>query len=173
MTLEQVWEALLYRGDARVAADGQNDLHALTAETVQRLPRQVQRWLLSETDHIFVGGHGQPATYHELTVPVRESEGGRVKVRMVFLSERLMGLPREEAARTIAREIAHSWQTRKWSGRHRHGVDYEAAVDRLVQRWGFAEPASSPGAASTTRARRKRPIAPQAARPIPRVGRRR
>jgi hypothetical protein len=134
MSVEEVWALLVYCGDAVVPGGGQNDLHVLAVEVVHRLPRKVQTWLLSDTSHVFIGGHGQRGEFIELGFPPQEVEDGFVKVRLVFLSEQLMGTPVEEATWTIARQIGHSWQD--YVGR-----STAADVDRLVKRWGFAEPA--------------------------------
>ncbi len=90
MSVEEVWELVVYRGDARVPQIGQNDLHTLTVETIHQLPRNVQNWLLCTTCHIFIGGHGQPGQYCEVVVPFKEVENELIKVRIIFLSERLM-----------------------------------------------------------------------------------
>ena len=138
MSIEEVWGLLVYCGDALVPGGGQNDLHVLAVEVVHRLPRKVQTWLLSDTSHVFIGGHGQRGEFIELGFPPQEVEDGFVKVRLVFLSEQLMRIPVEEATWTIARQIGHSWQDHL-------GRPAAAVVDRLVKRWGFAKPAGRAG----------------------------
>jgi hypothetical protein len=136
MSLEEVWGLLVYCGDALIPGNGQNDLHVLAVEAVHRLPPKVQTWLLAETSHVFIGGHGQRGEFIELGFPPREVEDGFVKVRLVFLSEQLMSLPADEALWTIAREIGYSWQD------HRGDSGTAAEVERLAKKWGFAEPQS-------------------------------
>jgi hypothetical protein len=134
MSVEEVWGLITYCGDALVPQAGQNDLRVLTVQAVHRLPRKVQDWLLLETDHVFIGGHGQRGEFITFGFPPREVEDGLVKVRVIFLSERLMGVPAVEALWTVAREIGNSWLD------HRGSPGAKGEVDRLVTRWGFPAP---------------------------------
>jgi hypothetical protein len=137
MSVEEVWDLITYCGDALVPQAGQNDLRVLTVEAVHRLPRKVQDWLLLETDHVFIGGHGQWGEFITLGFPPREVDDGLVKVRVIFLSEQLMGVPAAEVLWTVAREVGNSWLDR------RDSPGAKGDVDRLVARWGFPGPEST------------------------------
>jgi hypothetical protein len=63
---------------------------------------------------------------------------------VIFLSEKLMGEPKEDALWTVAREIAHSHLGHGVRGT-RNGFEAESAADKLAAQWGFAEPADRAG----------------------------
>lgn len=130
-----VYEQLHYYGDSCEPRAGGNDLRALAAETVARLPENVQDWLLQETTHFFIGGSGQDGESFNIHVPVTEVKDGLVKLRVIYLSERLMNSQKDDALWTIAHEIAHSRLDHDTGG-----YDVEVEVDNLVQEWGFIEP---------------------------------
>ena len=167
MSVEEVWGLITFCGDALIPAPGQNDLRVLTVQAVHRLPRRVQDWLLSETAHVFIAGHGQPGEFIELGFPPKEVEDGLVKVRVIFLSERLMDVPAEAALWTVAREVGNSWLDARGGGESQ-----AAGVDRLVTRWGFSDPrGSAAGRKRPAPARNRRP-APRAASRPPRAAKR-
>jgi hypothetical protein len=135
MDIATAYESICFRGDSIHPEDGQHDLRILVAEVVARLPEDVQDWLLYDTDHVFIGGSGQSGEFFELRRRPSEMKEGFVNIRIIFLSEKLADMPKDEALWTIAHEVAHS--------RLNHGFGgYEAEVeaDRLVQEWGFKEP---------------------------------
>jgi len=72
------------------------------------LQQDVQEELLHETSHVFIGGHGQLGEFLDLDFQPDEVVDGSVRLRMVFLSERVMDLAKDEALWTVAREIGHS-----------------------------------------------------------------
>jgi hypothetical protein len=125
--------------DWEAPADGEHDIKQLTAEVIDRLPQDVRHWLLVETCHVFICGSGQLGQLDELHLPPREQNGGKLVVRIIFLSEQLKKEARERAAFTIVHEIAHS----RCGHRIGDGVterDCEAQADALVASWGFAIP---------------------------------
>jgi hypothetical protein len=140
MSLEAAFAAIHYRGDSVVPSEGQHDLRLLAAETVRRLPRDVRDWFLHETWHVFIGGHGQTGEFIDLFIspdaPQVERLDGKLRLRMIYLSERLMTAPRDDVLWAIAHEIAHSRLNL-----HITGQDDEVAADRLVREWGFTESA--------------------------------
>ena len=128
-----------FYGDSVASEAGQHDLHGLVAEVVARLPDDVREWLLDESSHLFIGGHGQYGEFIDHLLHPKEFEDGLVRLRIIFLSEQLLAAPKEEAFWTIAHEIAHS---RLDHGRA--GYDAEIEADRLVKDWGFQEPKDRP-----------------------------
>lgn len=135
MKIADVYSQLHYYGDSCLPSEPKHDLRALVAETVSRLPVNVQDWLLIETSHFFIGGSGQDGESFNIHLPAIEIKDDLVQLRVVYLSERLMDHPKDDVLWTIAHEIAH--------GRLDHdngGYDVEVEVDRLVQEWGFIEP---------------------------------
>jgi Zn-dependent protease with chaperone function len=127
---------LTFRGDACQADTNQNDLKECVAEVVSRIPDDVQDWLLYETEHAFIGGSGQLGEYFELFYRPHEQEHGLTKARIIFLSEQLMKMSREQALFTIAHEIAHSRLN------HNKGSSSQAErdADTLAAVWGFLPP---------------------------------
>ncbi len=139
MDISTAYERVTFYGDSVAPDAGQHDLRVLVAEVVSRLPDDVQDWLLDDTSHVFIGGHGQHGEFIDLLLHPQEFQDGLVRLRIIFLSEQLLAVPKEEALWTIAHEIAHS--------RLDHGLaGYEAEVeaDRLVSEWGFTEPKERP-----------------------------
>jgi hypothetical protein len=146
MNVQSAWETITFRGDSVEPADGHHELRLLVAEVVARLPRDVQDWLVGETNHVFIGGNGQLGEYfpHDLFPMVANERTGEttegsiywsIRLRVIFLSEQLASVPKSEALWTIAHEIAHSRLNHM-----RGGFDEELEADRLVQEWGFTEP---------------------------------
>jgi hypothetical protein len=135
MNVQEAYDRITYRGDSLEPAPGEHNLRALTAEVVSRLPDEVREWLLDETTHIFIGGHGQLGEYFDLYFQPEEASSGYLRVRVIFLSEQLMRLPRDEAQWTIAHEIAHSHLEHTGAGR-----TAECNADSLAESWGFTEP---------------------------------
>lgn len=135
MTIPEAYEAITYRGDAVQPNAGEHDIRKLCAEVVSRLPEEVREWLLHETSHFFIAGHGQHGEMIELCFSPDEVREGLIWLRVIFLSEQLMKLDKDEALWTIAHEIAHSRL------QHEGGSFYEeCAADRLANEWGFIEP---------------------------------
>ena len=66
MTPARIRQLLHFRGDFRTPGPGRHDLRTLTVEVLARLPDDVARWVLEETDHLFLGGHGQPGAMFRL-----------------------------------------------------------------------------------------------------------
>ena len=100
-----------------------------------RFPEDVRDWLLYDTDHVFIGGSGQGGEFSELRRHPSEMKDGLITIRIVFLSEQLADMPKDDALWTVAHQIAHS--------RLNHGTggfDAEVEADRLAQEWGFKEP---------------------------------
>jgi hypothetical protein len=89
MTVKQAFEAVRYQGDSVMPEGEQHNLRHLVAEVVSRLPETVRGWLLYETSHVFIGGHGQRGEFMDLVVPALEVRDGLAFVRVVFLSEQL------------------------------------------------------------------------------------
>lgn len=135
MEVSEILEQLRYYGDSVVVPGHSHNLRALVAEAVSRLPKGVQDWLLDETTHLFLGGSGQDGEYMNIFVPPIEMKEGFANLRVIFLSERLMDFPKDDALWTIAHEIAHSRLDHKYGG-----YETELEVDRLVGEWGFVEP---------------------------------
>ena len=135
MDIATAYELIHFRGDSIHPEGGQHELRILVAEVVARLPEDVQDWLLYQSDHVFIGGSGQGGEFFELHRHPSEMKDGFVTIRIVFLSEQLADMPKDDALWTIAHEIAHS--------RLNHGTggfDAEVEADRLAQEWGFKEP---------------------------------
>jgi hypothetical protein len=138
MTIEEAWDAINFRGDAMIPADGRHDLRVMVAQVVSRLPEDVQDWLLYGTRHLFFGGSGQLGERFDLYVSPDASRGDSADVarlRMIFLSESLMDRPADEVLWTVAHEIAHSRLEHDRGGR-----EAEAEADALAGAWGFVEP---------------------------------
>lgn len=135
--------AIRFFGDS-VVPDG-TDVRVLVIQVNARLPKGVQDWLLDETFHFFVAGHGQLGEFYPLMIrdphgadfPGVEIENGLIMVRMIFLSEQLVTMPPEEAEWTVAHEIAHS---RLNHYRGETSCDAEVDADELATSWGFREP---------------------------------
>jgi len=135
LTVAMAYEQVNYHGDAVHPLPGQHELRVVVAETICRLPEEVQDWLLYETSHVFIGGYGHQGQFFELWVHPKEFRENFAVLRVIFLSEQLMNMPKEEALWTVAHEIAHSWL------KHEDGsYEVELAADRLVSGWGFTEP---------------------------------
>lgn len=134
MTIAEAFERISFCGDS-VVPEG-HDIRALAAEVVSQLPDDVQDWLLDETRHIFIAGSGQDGEFISLMIHPVETDDELVRVRIIFLSERLSGMAREEALWTIAHEIAHSRLNHHMLG----GFEQEYDADALVKAWGFVEP---------------------------------
>ena len=141
MTLTSVYEALNYHGDVARPKEGQHDLRALAAEVVHRLPDEVRDWLLDDTNHVFIGGSGQWGEFFDVWVHPTEFKEGFACLRVVFLSEQLMAMPKGDALFVIAHEIAHSWLGHGLDGA-RGGDEAEAAADAQAVTWGFPKPSS-------------------------------
>ncbi len=139
MDLAEAYDRVTYRGDLMQSAEGERDLRKVVAEVVCRLPEDVQDWLLSETVHVFIGGSGQMGEFMPLCLPhLPETDGDQVPwVRVVFLSEQLMRVPKEEALWTVAHEIAHSYLVRDFTRGVVAGHSIEVEADALAGRWGF------------------------------------
>jgi hypothetical protein len=135
MKLEEACDAIIFRGDAVHPGEGEHDLRILSAKVVCRLPDDVREWLLDDTTHIFIGGHGQLGEFIDLYFPPREYQDGLIKFRIIFISEQVMRLPEDEALWIVAHEIAHS--------RLNHDSGNRAAEDEadgLAKEWGFTAP---------------------------------
>lgn len=139
MDTATAYERVTFYGDTVAPEVGKHDLRVLVAEVVSRLPESVQEWLLEDTNHLFIGGHGQHGEFIDCLLHPLEFEDGLVRIRIVFLSEELLGATKEEALWTIAHEIAHSRL-----GHSLAGYEAEVQADRLVRGWGFAEPEDRP-----------------------------
>jgi hypothetical protein len=120
--------------------DDKPEPRLLVAEVISRLPEDVREWLLSHTRHVFICGYGQAGEYIDRYIPPEsypeKTQDGFWLERVIFLSERLSRVEKDEAQWTIAHEIAHS--------RLDHGdggFDAEKQADALVAEWGFPEPA--------------------------------
>ena len=135
--LEDIHYQLRYFGDSCSPPEGKHDLRKLAVETISMLPEEVQDWFLAKTTHFFIGGSGQNGESFDILVPALEVKDDLVKLRVIYLSERLMDMPKDEVLWMIAHEIAHSWLDHN-SG----GYDVEVEVDMQVQEWGFKEPRS-------------------------------
>src|SRR5262245_41729897 len=109
LTASAAFESVKYYGDTVHPRPGQHELRLLVAEAVCRLPEDVQEWVLYDTSHVFIGGYGHQGEFFELWVHPKEFKEGFAVLRVIFLSERLMDMPREDALWVIAHEIAHSW----------------------------------------------------------------
>ena len=59
------------------------------------------------------------------------------RLRVIFLTERLMSADHGEGLWTVAHEIAHSRLNHCGGG---HPYEDECAADELAKTWGFAEP---------------------------------
>lgn len=146
MDKDEAWYRVAYYGDSCHPQDGEHDLHALVCEAVCRLPENVQDWLLDDTKHIFIGGSGQLGEAMHWLVDIKnptEVQDDRFAVvRVIFLSEQLLRMPKDEGLWTIAHEIAHSRLNYLGDEHHRWGGGYEAEVkaDALAEQWGFQAP---------------------------------
>ena len=139
MDTSAAYRLVTFYGDSVAPRAEEHDLRVLVAEVVSRLPEVVREWLLDGTSHVFVGGHGQHGEFIDHLMHPREFEDGLVRIRIIFLSEQLLAVLKEEALWTIAHEIRHS--------RLDHGVagyDAEVEADRLAAAWGFMEPKDRP-----------------------------
>jgi hypothetical protein len=135
MDIATAYESICFRGDSIHPEDGQHDLRILVAEVVSRLPEDVQDWLLYDTDHVFIGGSGQGREFFELRRRPSEVKERVNNIRIIFLSEKLADMPKDEVLWTVAHEIAHSRLNHSTGG-----FGAEVKADRLVQKWGFKEP---------------------------------
>jgi hypothetical protein len=111
----------------------------LVAEAISRLPEDVREWLLSQTRHVFICGYGQDGEYIDRFISPdcypEKTQDGFLMERVIFLSEQLSSMEKDEALWTIGHEIAHS---RLDHGRG--GFDVEEQADALAAEWGFTEP---------------------------------
>jgi hypothetical protein len=119
--------------------DNKPEPRILVAEVISRLPEDIREWLLSHTRHLFICGYGQAGEYIDRYIPPEcypeKTQDGFLRERVIFLSEQLSRMDKDEALWTIAHEIAHSRLDHE-SG----GFDSEKQADTLVGEWGFAEP---------------------------------
>ena len=142
MTIEQAYEAIAYRGDSVEPLPGEHDVKQLVAEVVSRLPDDVRQWLLVDTHHVFIGGHGQMGEFMPLFFPPGgETLHDMMLVRVIFLSDGIGAEPRDDGLWTVAHEIAHSRLNHGTGLPTSSGIfDDELSADKLAGRWGFAEP---------------------------------
>lgn len=142
MDKDEAWYRVAYYGDSCQPQEGEHDLHALVCEAVCRLPEDVQDWLLDDTSHFFVGGSGQCGEAMQWFIHPREPKDCFVIVRVIFLSEQLVRMTKDEGLWTVAHEIAHSRLNYLGDEHHRWGGGYEAEVkaDALAEQWGFPAP---------------------------------
>src|SRR5438270_5806497 len=105
MTFEEAFYDICFFGDACIAPAGEHEMRALCAEVVTQLPNDVQTWVLHETSHLFIAGSGQDGEFIHASLPAAEVRDALVFVRIIFLSERLMKAPKDDALWTIAHEI--------------------------------------------------------------------
>lgn len=135
LTVATAYELVNYHSDAVHPQHGQHELRLLVAETLCRLPEEAQDWLLYDLSHVFIGGYGHQGQFFEFWVHPKEFKEGFAVLRVIFLSEQLMNMRKDEALWTIAHEIAHSWL------KHEDGsYDAELAADGLVEVWSFTKP---------------------------------
>lgn len=97
LDIPTAYNLVKFYGDACIPLEGEHDLRGLVAETICRLPEEVQDWLLYETSHVFIGGHGQDGEFFELWVHPSEFKEKFAVLRVIFLSERLMTTPNQAA----------------------------------------------------------------------------
>ncbi len=108
----------------------------LLARTLERMPSDIRDWVLTKTNHVFVGNSELTSTSFlplglQLNSLAREAEG-HFQLRFIFLSEQLRHMSEDQAMYQIAHSIAHSYKDHA-------GGDFadQLEADELVGRWGF------------------------------------
>lgn len=103
-------------------------------QVIYRLPREVQRWLLQDTQHVFILSQGVRGYFHQWRV---SSQGKRQEalVRLIVIGDSTARCLLVDVYFEIALAIAQSYFA---------AHDFEASVvpAQLVARWGFAVPSA-------------------------------
>jgi hypothetical protein len=141
-SVEDIFESLDFIGEDFFSHDQQKpEPRLLIAEVISLLPENVREWLLSDTRHVFICGYGQVGEYVDRYISPEgypeETEDGFWVERVIFHSEYLPSMQKDEALWTIAHEIAHSRLNHP-----KGGFDAEKQADSLATEWGFSEPAN-------------------------------
>lgn len=145
MTQEEIYEEFQFHGDG--SHDDGFDMKQLCAEVISRLPEDVQRWLLFDTNHVFlcVSEPANGMIFH-MSVPTPRTDPPKAcqELRLIYLAENSPQKPREDVIYTIAHEIAHSWLGDIGLLNADKAHEIEQSADDQVTAWGFEVPKDRP-----------------------------
>jgi hypothetical protein len=138
LTAAEVWNSLHFHPEGVAPSGSALTLRQAACQVIARLPRNVQEWVLTESDHLFVAGSDQLSELirSRFHIRVEHPPGAtnsiaEVNLRIIFLSESLADVPQKVVDFAIAQEIARSYVG---------GDNAEAKANRLVAEWGFTLP---------------------------------